>query len=81
MCKTILYQCNVVVGRYNTKIFEASVQCEEDTLGMYCFSWALENWMPLVRGWSSEVSEKNTSILVGLVRGFVVSEIVPRDDT
>ena len=44
---------------------------------MYCFSWALENWMPLVRGWSSEVSEKNTSILVGLVRGFVVSEIVP----
>ncbi len=61
-------------------IFEASILCGEDRLGMFCFNWILENWMLMMRGWSEETKEQKISKLVGLVRGFVVAEIVPKTE-
>ena len=57
-------------------VYEASVECGEDRLGMRCFSWCLENWMPLLRSWSQEDVGPNTRKLVGCVRKFLVAEIV-----
>ena len=57
-------------------VFEAGVSYGEDRLGMHCFDWVVKHWMPLVRGWSIEDEEKNKDQLVGLVRKFLVAEIV-----
>lgn len=57
-------------------VFETGVTCCEDRLNMYCFNWIVENWNQLTHSWSEEEKENNNNKLIGLVRKFLVAEIV-----
>ena len=56
-------------------MFVSALECEEMRLAYLCFSWAIENWMPLLRSWDPLMVERNTDRLVGAVRKLIVKAL------